>query len=1114
MDSYFEGYKDFQLLRQDTMRIDRKTLEKEVKYRSHFDFINTCIAGQLIPKGFRIKFNLNLNADEEIRRQCEKIKLDTSLQLMNLAAKACEKQISKGWEVDRATAMESQLTEKFRKRKAKKIYNLKKEKLAKSCIDSPRGGDIGMHVNRGGLVEENVKADGNCFFRCISKHIHQTEDKHNEVRAAIMNHIKSNRDTYQKYVDGDMSYHIQECEHTDGRQSSWATECEIQAAACTYGMTIHIRYISALGREDVCKFLPNADSTWRDPVTLLLKSEHFVLLVPVNQDKVKNSRQQWDWFDMAPKGDGTGDYQQKGEEGSAQVSERQEESRGQEVEKTNRKIEADKPCKNVKSTYKGIRKNSREKNRTAAIETKGTASRTMAGHVVTNLSSKTLSVQQESLLRKGLSYVPTRENIDTTKLLTDLAEWERRMRLREYFYKEGEHQEMKEEVPEWKKKKSNFTPEQGRSKWLDAYIDAVKDDIVSNLQRKIQMNISKEEQRAMKELLHDQEIVIRPADKGSGIVVVDREDYIKELEKEVQGNLSYEEIDCKKLKEVDRNIKKLANRMHKDGHIDSELKAYLVPKYPRAGRLKGNPKLHKKAHPYRAIVNGRGTHTERMAGIAERQLEEYVVNSPSYIKDTTDFLQHLRSVQQPLPSKAVLFCFDIVKLYPSVPRKEGREACIEALEERTDKGIPAQEVLDMIDMVLEQNIFTFNDKHYVQKKGVAIGSKLGKNYACAYMRKFDEKLMENEEKPFFYKRFIDDGFGIWTGGEEALERFHQHANNIHEDIKVEMRWNKERIEFLDTWVEICDGKLETDLYTKPTDRHLYVQAASSHPSNTKRAIPYGLGIRIKRICSREQDYVKHRDELKKQLRKRGYSSKFLEKQLSKVDKLKREDLLRYKEKVKKNDERVPMVLTYSRQLPDIHRIVYKHLPVLHRSERLKKAFEQAPLVAFRRDRNIGDILVHGKLNRTIPQYNRDKCDDEDCSVCTRMSDTEITSTDGVLTFSVKLHQQCKTENVVYGITCGKCSKIVYIGETERRLRDRIKEHLADVRHQREKAVARHFNDEEHAITDFGVVILEKIIDNSKYYRLIKEKEWIDKLKTEIPKGLNKKTKLGVLWREY
>ena len=53
---------------------------------------------------------------------------------------------------------------------------------------------------------------------------------------------------------------------------------------------------------------------------------------------------------------------------------------------------------------------------------------------MTNLSKHELSVSQISLLERGLKFIPSRHEVDKIKLLTDLSEWERRMRLAEYFY--------------------------------------------------------------------------------------------------------------------------------------------------------------------------------------------------------------------------------------------------------------------------------------------------------------------------------------------------------------------------------------------------------------------------------------------------------------------------------------------------------------------------------------------------------------------------------------------------------------------------------------------------------------------------------------------------------
>ena len=114
------------------------------------------------------------------------------------------------------------------------------------------------------------------------------------------------------------------------------------------------------------------------------------------------------------------------------------------------------------------------------------------------------------------------------------------------------------------------------------------------------------------------------------------------------------------------------------------------------------------------------------------------------------------------------------------------------------------------------------------------------------------------------------------------------------------------------------------------------------------------------------------------------------------------------------------------------------MPILYDSGRLTKAFEKPPLVAYRRDRNLSDILVHGKLNKLMKPRQDKNCGREDCSVCTRMFEGGVFSTDGVKSYSTINYKGCATENVVYGIYCCKCTKMVYVGETERQPRDRIR----------------------------------------------------------------------------
>ena len=75
-------------------------------------------------------------------------------------------------------------------------------------------------------------------------------------------------------------------------------------------------------------------------------------------------------------------------------------------------------------------------------------------------------------------------------------------------------------------------------------------------------------------------------------------------------------------------------------------------------------------------------------------------------------------------------------------------------------------------------------------------------------------------------------------------------------------------------VSLKDGLIETDLYTKPTDKHQYFLISSSHPPHTKRSIPYSLALRLRRIGSNYDTYKQRSQELMNYLVNRGYRLDF------------------------------------------------------------------------------------------------------------------------------------------------------------------------------------------------------------------------------------------------
>ena len=108
------------------------------------------------------------------------------------------------------------------------------------------------------------------------------------------------------------------------------------------------------------------------------------------------------------------------------------------------------------------------------------------------------------------------------------------------------------------------------------------------------------------------------------------------------------------------------------------------------------------------------------------------------------------------------------------------------------------------------------------------------------------------------------------------------ANNIHPRIQVNLRYSQDSIEFLYFRTTLNNGRIQTDLYTKDTDKHQYLHINSNHLRKVKESIPYGLGI-----CPEEKDYEGRKKDLSEHLRKRGNKTNNIGEQLEKVDKLDR-----------------------------------------------------------------------------------------------------------------------------------------------------------------------------------------------------------------------------------
>ena len=362
-------------------------------------------------------------------------------------------------------------------------------------------------------------------------------------------------------------------------------------------------------------------------------------------------------------------------------------------------------------------------------------------------------------------------------------------------------------------------------------------------------NLSPLERSALTHLRRRNDVVIKPADKGSAVVVLSREDYIEKAQSQLSNTDHYKKLASDPTPIYATEIKQFVISMFERKLINKHTKDFLIPHSPKISRLYLLPKLHKVGIPGRPIVASNGSPTENISRFVDYYLQPLTVCIPSYIRDTTDFLNKLRELP-PLPSGSLLVTLDVSSLYTNIPHVEGIKACEEALDTRPDQSLPTEDLCHLIKLILTRNAFTFNEAFYLQQSGTAMGTRMAPSYANLFMGKFEREFLRTQTAlPLVWWRFIDDVFAIWTHGEERLQMFLRELNNHHTSIKFTSNWSTEEVSFLDARVYIKNGRVETDLYTKPTDKHQYLHTKSCHPRHCKRSIPFSQALRLHSICS-------------------------------------------------------------------------------------------------------------------------------------------------------------------------------------------------------------------------------------------------------------------------
>ena len=237
--------------------------------------------------------------------------------------------------------------------------------------------------------------------------------------------------------------------------------------------------------------------------------------------------------------------------------------------------------------------------------------------------------------------------------------------------------------------------------------------------------------------------LIKPADKGSVTVIMDHSWYVKECDRQLKDTKYYQKQSSDLTNNVQERVKENTARIHRDNLIDYETLRYLSSySEPKAGCFYILPKIHKQGNPGRPIISSNGHPTERISEFLDYHLKLLVQTLPSYFKDTTHFVIQLQKIG-PLPDNALLVTPNFSSLYTDIPHNDGIDACRYFPNTVQDKSLPAERICDLIRMILTMNNFSFNNEHYLQKHGTAMGTRMAPSCANLFMGKFKQQAIDN-----------------------------------------------------------------------------------------------------------------------------------------------------------------------------------------------------------------------------------------------------------------------------------------------------------------------------------------------------------------------------------
>ena len=336
---------------------------------------------------------------------------------------------------------------------------------------------------------------------------------------------------------------------------------------------------------------------------------------------------------------------------------------------------------------------------------------------------------------------------------------------------------------------------------------------------------------------------------------------------------------------------------------------------------------------------------------------------------------------------------------------------------------------------------------------------------------------------------------IWPPDKDS-HVFMDILNSIHPSICYTMEVNENSLPFLDVLVKLENDIISTDLYSKPTDSHNYLNFHSNHTKHIKVNIPFNLASRYVTII-RDKDILNTRlEELAQFLKAQGYPYELVKNGIHSA--VSKGPFTSRGLKENEPSKIIPFVSTFNPHNDNIFPVVKNKCEELkQRSCRMKEILDKHTLINSKRQpKNLKRLLTFSKFDSicSIPKVS--KCNTPRCGTCNMIIECSTFTFRNGFVFTVRANMNCKSRNVIYAIICDNCNDF-YIGQTGNELRQRMTVHRQQTRNNDLRFL--HVNKHIHRCSNnvFKVIPLYQMYSNDTIQRETKETELIRLLKPSL-----------------